>query len=68
MKHLASSSIALLKRKNWARAFFIIFLAISILWQIDAMFVQPAMFSDMPETTQNEGLEDLECMTNIILA
>ena len=60
------SSIALLKRKNWARLAFIIILAFGILWQVGGMFMQFAMFSDFPEPPNGEGFENFERMSNII--
>jgi hypothetical protein len=44
------SSIALLKRKNWARIMFICFLALGIIWNIGGLFLQSAFLSSMPPT------------------
>lgn len=42
------SSVALLKRKNWARLIFIILMSLGIVWNIGGLFLQQAMFSSMP--------------------
>ena len=43
------SAIALLKRKNWARLFFIVILSLGILWNAGGVVMQQAMFSSIPE-------------------
>lgn len=60
------SSIALLKRKNWARLVFIGVLSIGILWQMGGVAMQFVIFSDLPSSSQNEGFENFELMSNII--
>lgn len=42
-----ATSIALLKRKNWARLVFIGLLGLGIVWNIGGLFIQQAMFSSM---------------------
>jgi hypothetical protein len=61
------SSIALLKRKNWARLAFIVILAFGILWQVGGLVMQFVIFSDMPTPPEGEGGEGLDRMSNIIL-
>ena len=41
------TSIALLKRKNWARLLFIVFLVIGVLWNVGGLVLQFTIFSDM---------------------
>lgn len=60
------SSVALLKRKNWARVAFIVILSLGIIWQVGGLIMQFAMFSDMPGPPTGEGFEDFERMSNII--
>lgn len=60
------SSIALLKRKNWARLAFIAILAIGILWQAGGVAIQLTMFSDFPAPPKGEGFDDFERMSTII--
>ncbi len=43
------SAIALLKRKNWARIFFIFLMSIGILWNIFGLILNFTMFNAMPE-------------------
>jgi len=47
------ASIALLKRKNWARLFFVGFLILGIIWTIISGFMEYNMFSDMATNAQN---------------
>ena len=42
------SSIALLKRKSWARLIFISLMGLGIIWNLGGLFLQQAMFSSMP--------------------
>jgi len=60
------SSIALLKRKKWARLAFIIILTLGILWQIGGAILQFTMFSDVSADPRLDGLEDFERITNMI--
>ena len=60
------SSIALLKRKNWARLAFIVILALGILWQVGGLVMQFAFFSEVPTQQDSPGFEDFERMSNII--
>lgn len=50
---LCTVSVALLKRKNWARIAFIFFLALGIVWNIGGIFLQGAFFSSMPALPPN---------------
>jgi hypothetical protein len=43
------SAIALLKRKNWARIYFIVILSFGVLWNIGGAIMQQTMFSSMAE-------------------
>ncbi|MDJ0887079.1 MAG: DUF2127 domain-containing protein, partial [Desulfobacterales bacterium] len=43
------SAIALLKRKNWARIFFIVLMSVGILWNIFGLILNFTMFNAMPE-------------------
>jgi hypothetical protein len=61
-----TSSLALLKRKNWARLAFIVILGFGILWQVGGFAMQFAIFSDFPAPPKGEGFEDFERMTNLI--
>ncbi len=60
------TSIALLKRKNWARLAFIAILAFGILWQVGGFIMQSTMFSQLPKMPSGEGFENFERMSNII--
>lgn len=46
-------SIALLKRKNWARIGFIAFMAIGIIWNVFSLVMQAGYFNHMPPLPQN---------------
>lgn len=54
---LFTVSIALLKRKNWARIAFVFFLAFGIAWNIGGIFLQGAFFSSMPALPPNAPAE-----------
>ena len=41
------SSIALLKRKNWARIMFVFLMGLGIVWDIGGLFFQQSLFSSM---------------------
>jgi hypothetical protein len=43
------SAIALLKRKNWARIFFIFLMSVGIIWNIFGLILNFTMFNSMPE-------------------
>lgn len=60
------SSIALLKRKNWARLAFIVILSFGVLWQLGGLLIQFFMFSDFPSPPSGKEFEDFERMSNII--
>ena len=49
------ASIALLKRKNWARIYFIGILALGILWNFGGVVMQQFMFSSMAELPLDAG-------------
>ena len=46
------SSIGLLKRRNWARLFFIGIMALGIIWNIGGLLLQFTMFSSFPPLPQ----------------
>ena len=60
------SSVALLKRKNWARLAFIVILTFGVFWQIGGIVMQFFMFSEFPPLPDSEGFEDFERISNII--
>lgn len=65
-----TSSVALLKRKNWARIAFIIFLAFGIAWNIGSLFLQSAFFSSMPQMPSDAPPEfraQFESMATVML-
>lgn len=52
------SSVGLLKRRNWARLFFIGILALGIVWNLGGLLLQFTMFSSFPpppHTAQHEA-------------
>jgi len=61
-----ASSIALLKRKNWARVAFIGILTLGILWQLGGLTMQFFMFSDFPKSPQGKDFEEFERMSHFI--
>ena len=64
------SSVALLKRKNWARIAFIVFLAFGIAWNIGSLFFQSAFFSSMsqmPSDAPSEFRAQVESMAMVML-
>lgn len=60
------SSIALLKRKNWARLSFIVILSFGVLWQVGGLIMHFFMFSEFPAPPSGHGIENFEYMINII--
>lgn len=63
-------SAALLKRKNWARIAFIVFLAFGIAWNIGSLFLQSAFFSSMlqlPSDAPPEFRAQFESMATVML-
>ena len=52
-----SSSVALLKRKNWARVIFIYLLGFGIVWNIGGLFLQQAFFTSIPPPSSNAPAE-----------
>lgn len=60
-----TSSIALLKRKNWARLAFIGILLLGVVWQVFGIVIQFFMFSEPPADQSMEGFDDFQRMTNI---
>ncbi len=61
------SSIALLKRRNWARIAFIFILSVGVLWQLGGLIMQFVMFSDLQSFPEEEGFEEFDRMTSLIL-
>jgi heme/copper-type cytochrome/quinol oxidase subunit 2 len=45
------SAIALLKRKNWARIFFIVVMSLGIIWNISGLAIQFTIFNSLPEVS-----------------
>lgn len=60
------SSVALLKRNNWARLAFIWILSIGILWQVGMLSMQFTVFLEFPATQGARGFEGFESMRDII--
>lgn len=50
---ILASSIALLRRKNWARILFIVLMGFGIVWNIGGLFLQHAMFTSTFSSTQH---------------
>jgi hypothetical protein len=48
---ILSSAIALLKRKNWARIFFIVVMSLGIIWNISGLAIQFTIFNSLPEVS-----------------
>ncbi len=61
-----ASSIALLKRQNWARIAFIGILSVGVLWQLGGLVMQFFMFSDFPELPRGERFEEFEQISHLI--
>lgn len=64
------SSIALLKRKNWARLIFICLMGLGIVWNIGGLFFQHAMFTSMPSpptTASPDFQEQFNSMAQIMM-
>lgn len=64
------SSIALLKRKNWARIAFVVFLGLGIAWNIGGLFLQNSLISSMPQVPSNAPPEfqaHFESMATVVL-
>ncbi len=59
------SSVALLKRKSWARLAFISILVIGIAWQVGGLIMQFVMFDDFPTIHGGERDEHVDRMMNI---
>ena len=60
------TSIALLKRKNWARLAFIGILAFGVLWQVGGLFLQFSMFTEFNDAQSEDGFEEFDRVFNII--
>ncbi len=60
------ASIGLLKRKNWARLTFIVFLSLGILWSLGAIVLQAVFFSTMPEMPRGPRAEDFDTMLTVM--
>lgn len=59
------SSIGLLKRKNWARIFFIAIMTLGIIWNIGGFVFQLLMFSTIPDMPPNAS-PDMHTQFNTI--
>ena len=65
---LCAVSVALLKRKNWARIAFIGFLALGIIWNVASLILQRAFFSSMSlPDAPTEFHSQFESMTTVML-
>ena len=60
------ASIGLLKRKNWARIIFIVFLSLGILWSLSTIVLQAVFFSSMPEMPHGPRREGFQAMQTIM--
>jgi hypothetical protein len=56
------SSIGLLKRKNWARIFFIVILVLGIICNLSGIFLQGAMMPKIPQVPEHPGMPDFQSM------
>lgn len=63
------SSIALLKRKNWARLVFISLMGLGIIWNLGGLFLQQAIFSSIspPATAPPEFLDQFQSMAQTMM-
>jgi len=59
------SAIALLKRKNWARLFFIVLLVVGILWNVIAGYMQFDMMSSM--MFAGEKIQNMQSTMKIVM-
>lgn len=65
---MLTSSIGLLKRRNWARIVFIILMSIGILWNIGAVFLQQFIlpsFQKLPAEAHDQ-MPQFEAMLNVM--
>jgi O-antigen/teichoic acid export membrane protein len=60
------TSIALLKRKNWARVTFIVFLTLGIVWNVLGLVLQPLLMPDMTDIQGQEGMAQMNEMMNVM--
>ena len=61
------ASIALLKRKNWARLTFVVLLGIGILWQVVGLALQALFLQDAVVPHQAEGFSEFEAIKNTVV-
>jgi glucan phosphoethanolaminetransferase (alkaline phosphatase superfamily) len=61
------SAIGLLKRKNWARLFFVVVMVIGIVWQIAGLALQLYLLSDLTGVPEGDGFEGVEQFSTIVL-
>ncbi|NOY16785.1 MAG: hypothetical protein GXP23_07640 [Gammaproteobacteria bacterium] len=60
------TSIALLKRKNWARVSFIGFMALGIVWNIVGLYLQANIMPDLSSVQGSEVSAKFESMMNLM--
>ncbi|WOX05064.1 hypothetical protein [Microbulbifer pacificus] len=60
------ASIALLRRKNWARFALIVVMAFGVLWQISNLIMKVYMFTQVSPYLPEEGLEEIERINSIL--
>jgi hypothetical protein len=60
------TSIALLKRKNWARITFIILMALGILWNILGLILQSTFMPDISSINDPKAAEQFESMMSVM--
>jgi hypothetical protein len=60
------ASIGLLRRKNWARVAFIVFLSLGILWNLGVIVLQTVFFGNMPEMPRGPQAEGFDTMWTIM--
>lgn len=63
---ILASSIAFLKRQNWARLVFIVIFILGVIWQLGGLWIQFEMFSQFFGSSIGMGFEDFERMAKII--
>jgi hypothetical protein len=63
---LLVASIGLLKRRNWARIIFIVFMGFSVVWNVASVFLMPSLYSTMPMVPQAQGLPVLKVIQTVM--
>ncbi len=60
------SAIGLLKRWNWARIAFIVFLVFGIVWNVSSVFLQFSLFSSMTPVPEAADLPVFQVMQTVV--